>query len=113
MKKSQIEWQFIALWWGGYWERMVQSMKHCLRKTIGRSTLTIDEMSTILVEVEAILNNRPLMYMYDDLEDVSYALTPAHLLYGHRLVTRSSDQQFEVTSTAKSLTRIAKTNSKC
>ena len=57
------------------------------------------------MEVEATLNNRPLTYMYDDLEGVSYALTPAHLLYGRRLVTRPSDQQFEVTSTAKSLTK--------
>jgi len=30
MTNNQIEWQFIAEkapWWGGYWERMVQSMK--------------------------------------------------------------------------------------
>jgi len=60
-----------------------KGVKRCLRKTIGRLTLTIDEMSTILVEVEATFNNRPLTYMNDDLEGVSYALTPAHLLYGH------------------------------
>ena len=84
---------------------MIQSVKHCLRKTIRQSTLTIDEMSTILVEVEATINNRPLTYMYDDLEGVSYALTLAHLLYGCRLVTRPSDKQFEISSTAKSLAR--------
>ena len=70
--------------------------------------LTIDEMSTVLVEVEATLNNRPLTYLYDDSEGVSFALTPAHLFYGCRLVTRPSDQQFEITSTAKSSTRRAK-----
>ena len=89
------EWQFIAEkapWWGGYWERMVQSVKRCLRKTIGRSSLTIDEMGTVLVEVEATINNRPLTYMYNDSEGVSFTLTPAHLIYGRRLVTRPSDQ---------------------
>ena len=38
LTNQQIEWQFIAEkapWWGGYWERMVQSVKRCLRKTIG------------------------------------------------------------------------------
>ena len=111
MTNHQIEWQFIAEkapWWGGYWERMVQSMKRCLRKTIGRSTLTIEEMSTVLVEVEATLNNRPLTYIYDDTEGVSFALTPAHLIYGRKLVMRPSDQQFEVASTAETLTKRAK-----
>ena len=38
LTNQQIKWQFIAEkapWWGGYWERMVQSVKRCLRKTIG------------------------------------------------------------------------------
>jgi len=87
---------------------MVQSIKRCLKKTIGRSTLTINEMSTVLVEVETTLTNRSLTYMYDDSERVSCALTPAHLIYGRRLTTMPSDQQFEIVSTAKSLTKGAK-----
>jgi len=38
LTNKQIEWRFIvekAPWWGGYWERLVQSVKRCLRKTIG------------------------------------------------------------------------------
>ena len=38
LTNEQVEWQFIvekAPWWGGYWERMVQSIKRCLKKTIG------------------------------------------------------------------------------
>ena len=108
LTNRQISWQFIvekAPWWGGYWERMVRSVKRCLRKTLGRSTLTFDELGTVLVEIEATLNNRPLTYVYDDNEGLSYALTPADLIYGHRLVTSPSGRQFEVTSTAKTLTR--------
>ena len=42
-------------------------------------------MSTVLVEVEATLNNRPLTYVYDATEGLLCALTPADLVYGHRL----------------------------
>ena len=63
------------------------------------------ELGTVLVEIEATLNNRPLTYMYDDNEGLSYALTSADLIYGHRLVTSPGGRQFEVTSTAKTSTR--------
>ena len=65
-------------------------------------------MSTVLVEVEATLNNRPLTYVYDDTEGLSYALTPANLVYGHRLAIIPSGRQFEVISTAKPLTKRSK-----
>jgi len=38
LTNEQVEWQFIvekAPWWGGYCERMVQSIKRCLKNTIG------------------------------------------------------------------------------
>ena len=63
LANQQIHWEFIvekAPWWGGYWERLVQSVKRCLKKTIGRTTLTFDELRTITVEIEATLNNRSL-----------------------------------------------------
>lgn len=68
-----------APWWGGYWERLVRSIKSPIKKVIGRSTLRYDEMSTLLTEVEAVINARPLTYVYDDQESVSYPLTPSDL----------------------------------
>ena len=50
-----IEWRFNiarAPWWGGFFERMVKSVKQCLKKVIGNARLFFDEMLTILVEVE-------------------------------------------------------------
>ena len=111
LTNRQISWQFIvekAPWWGGFWERLVRSVKRCLRKTLGRSTLTFDELATVLVEIEATLNNRPLTYVCDDTEGLSYALTPADLIYGDRLAKSPDGRQFEVTSTAKTLTRRCK-----
>ncbi|KAL5491930.1 hypothetical protein EMCRGX_G017306 [Ephydatia muelleri] len=96
----RIQWTFIlekAPWWGGFYERMVQAMKRCLRKVIGKARMTYDELHTALVEVEAILNSRPISYISS--EDMDEPLTPSHLLLGHRLctlpcsVTRSKDPE--------------------
>ena len=62
----------------------------------------------MLVEVEATHNDRPLTYMHNDSEGVSCTLTSPHLIYGLRLTTAPSDQQFEIVSMAKSLTKRTK-----
>ena len=49
-----------APWWGGFWERMVQGVKQCLRKTIGYNRLTFDQLNTLLVEIEAIFKGPSL-----------------------------------------------------
>ena len=49
-----------APWWGGYWERLVRSIKSPIKKVIGRSAVSHDEMCTLLTEVEAVINARPL-----------------------------------------------------
>ena len=51
---------------GGFWERLVRSVKNCIRKTVGRSILNFEELRTLLIEVEATLNNRLLTYMHHD-----------------------------------------------
>ena len=87
---------------------MVRCVKRYLKKSIGRTSLTFEELRTILVEVEATLNNRPLTYMYDDEEGVSYPLTPADLIYGRRISSTVNDKHFEIVSTNQSLTKRAK-----
>ena len=83
-----VEWQFIverAPWWSGFWERMVRTIKGVLKKVIGRSNLNYDELFTILTEVESIVNDRSITYVYDNVEAISYALSPSQLVYGRRL----------------------------
>ena len=87
---------------------MVRSVKTCLRKHLGRSSLTFEDLRTILVEIEAVLNNRPLTYVYDDENGVSYPLTPAQLVYGRQITMTVDARQDEIISTYQSLTRRAK-----
>ena len=85
---NRVTWKFIverAPRWGGFWEHMVHSVKRCLRKCIGRSSLNHDELNTLLIEVESVLNSRPLTYVFDDSEGVSYMLSPSHLIYGCKI----------------------------
>ena len=93
---KRIVWNFIierALWWGGYWERLVQSIKRPLKKVLGRSTLNFDELNTILVEIESVINSRPITYVYDDEDSNSYPLTPADLIYGRRISSSPNDHE--------------------
>ena len=84
---QNVTWQFIpkrAPWYGGFWERLIGLTKQAVKKTLGRTFVTLPELETIVVEVEAMLNNRPLTYVSSDLTDPE-ALTPAHLIYGRRI----------------------------
>ena len=75
------EWLFNverAPWWGGAFERMIQSTKCCLRKMIGRAQLSFDELVTTLAEIESVLNSGPLSYI--SATYVEEPLTPSHLL---------------------------------
>ena len=76
-----IEWCFNlkkAPWWGEVFERMIKSLKRCLKKSIGCARPTYDKLLTTLAEVEMILNSRPLSYVEP--------LTPSHLLIGCRVL---------------------------
>ena len=82
----RIEWQPTvsnAPWYGGMYERLIRCVKRCLKKVLGGAKLTLDELQTVIVEIEAVLNNRPLTYVDND--DIREPITPNHLSFGHRL----------------------------
>jgi len=64
-----------APWWNGFFESMIQSMKRCLKKTIGKARLTLDELTTTMVQVEGVLNSRPILYVSS--KDLEEPLTPS------------------------------------
>ena len=83
-------------------------MKRPLRKVVGRANLTYDELQTLIVEIEGIVNARPITYVYDDTESISFSLTPLHLIYGRRITTMPNSQHYKILSTYNSLTRKAR-----
>lgn len=90
--QNRIKWRFIAeraAWWGGFWERMVQTVKRSLRVILGKNKFGFEEMTTILQEVEAVVNSRPLAPVHDAPHEQE-ALTPAHFLSGGRLTALPS-----------------------
>ena len=68
---------------------MVRNVKECVRKVLGNARLTFDELRTVLAEVEATINCRPLTYQYD--EPGVDVLTPSHLIYGRRIKGMPND----------------------
>jgi hypothetical protein len=60
-----------APWRGGMWERLIGNVKYSLKRTIGRSLLTNTELQTLLCEIEAVVNTRPLTFQIFDPKDVS------------------------------------------
>ena len=83
-----IHWHFnppSAPHFGGLWEAAMKSAKYHLRRTIGETRLTFEEMSTLLAQVGACLNSRPMHALSDDSDDLT-ALTPGHLLIGAPLL---------------------------
>ena len=82
-----MEWKFNlekAPWWGGVFERMIKLTKRCLRKMVGQAKLSLDELQTAIVEIESIINSRPLSYLTSG--DMEEPPTPSHLLIGRRVL---------------------------
>lgn len=83
-----IKFQFIPArspHFGGIWEAGIKSFKHHFRRIMGLKAFTLDQFHTVVTQVEAILNSRPLSPMTDLPDDLA-ALTPGHFLVGEPLV---------------------------
>ena len=100
--EHHIQWQFNvekAPWWGGFFERLVQSVKRCLRKVLGNAYVSGEELVTVLAEVECTLNSRPLTFL--STEEWTEPLTPSHLLLGRRLRSMPDAEHIPRAATAE------------
>ena len=81
---KNIKWVFnppAAPHFGGVWERMVQSAKRALRAILNGRTVTDKILETAMVEVENLINSRPLTHVSVHPTDPE-PLTPNHFLIG-------------------------------
>uniref|UniRef100_A0A2A4K9T0 Integrase catalytic domain-containing protein n=1 Tax=Heliothis virescens TaxID=7102 RepID=A0A2A4K9T0_HELVI len=95
MNNMKIQWHFNAPLWpsaGGLWEAAVKSMKYHLKRVLGEQKLTYEQFTTLLTQIEACLNSRPLCPLSEDVEDLEY-LTPGHFLVGGPLLSPAKEEE--------------------
>jgi hypothetical protein len=87
LSKDLITWKFIppmSPHFGGIWESGVKSTKFHLKRILSNVPLVFEDFNTILVQIEAVLNSRPLSPLNNDPNDYQ-PLTPSHFLIGRKL----------------------------
>jgi hypothetical protein len=84
LTSEKIVWKFLpprSPNFGGLWESGVKSFKYHLKRAVGVSKLTLEELLTLTTQIEGILNSRPLCALSPDSESFE-VLTPGHFLIG-------------------------------
>lgn len=87
LNQHNIEWHFIPArspHFGGLWEAGVKSVKRHLKQILNNVYLTYEQFYTFLVQVESVLNSRPLIPLSSDPNDLE-AITPGHFIIGEAL----------------------------
>ena len=83
LSDETILWKFNvpkAPWWGGQFERLIGLIKASLYRTIEKAQLTWAELEEVFLDIEIMLNNRPLPYIE---KEIDYPiLTPNSLILG-------------------------------
>jgi hypothetical protein len=83
----KIQWRFNppnSPHFGGLWEAAVKSFKRHLIRIVGTEVLTYEHLNTLVIEIEAILNSRPITPILSDPNDPP-VITPGHFLIGETL----------------------------
>lgn len=69
-----VDWHFIPAYsphFGGLWEAGVKLVKHHLKRVAGNTLLTYKSCYTLLVQIKAVLNSRPLTPLSTDPADLT------------------------------------------
>ena len=98
-----VNWKFItehAPWQGGFYERLVKIVKSALKKSLGKAKVDNEQLSTLVTEIESVINSRPLLYVNDDVNSVE-TLTPAHfVMLNYHIGTPDIDEEYHPKETS-------------
>lgn len=98
--KNEIRWRFIpqlAPWFGGFYERLIGIVKNCMRRTLEKHMLTDNQLVTLVKEIEATVNTRPLTCVDSELVHI---LKPSDFLTMGKCITmEGSNEDFLVQGT--------------
>ncbi|XP_052739599.1 uncharacterized protein LOC128198522 [Bicyclus anynana] len=95
--ENKIQWRFIPAltpWFGGFYERLVGIVKHCLKRSLQKHLLKDNEFNTIVREIEAVVNTRPLTCVDSEIE---------HILKPSDFLTSGNCISIEATETDSSI----------
>lgn len=82
LTQQRIEWSNIpprAPHFGGGWESSVKIVKNHLKRVLGNIRLNFEDFNTLIIEIEAVVNSRPLWSIPANIDEYE-PLTPGHFL---------------------------------
>lgn len=98
LEENNIVWHKIPAKspsFGGLWEAGVKSAKFHMKRIIGNKVLNYEELLTVVSQIEAVMNSRPITPLSNDPNDF-LALTPSHFLIGDLLTNIPEDDVTKV-----------------
>ncbi|GBM82471.1 hypothetical protein AVEN_227005-1 [Araneus ventricosus] len=98
LSSEAIQWKFIpprSPNFGGLWEAEVKSFKHHLHRTLTNCKITIEEFETIVIQIEGILNPRPLIPLSDNINEYE-VLTPGHFIIGRPITAMPEPEILDI-----------------
>lgn len=88
-EQKRIKWSFYterAPWMGGYIERLNSIFKSVCKKTYSKAVLSFDEFRTMVSYAMGVVNDRPLTYLYSDINSAGTEITPSMLMHGYKIM---------------------------
>ena len=88
LKEHRMSWSFYTEKSpnkGGFIERMNSGVKNAFMKTLLRKITSFEDFRTLACHVASIINDRPITYIFSDIQSESMALTPSRLMRGYNL----------------------------
>ena len=107
LAREEIRWQFNlsrSPWRSGMYEQVIKDVKKTLYKTLCRTTLSFEQLETVIVDIERQMNNRPLAYLKSEGGE-EQVLIPNVLMWGQNAheIEETEEDRDEVSKLHKRL----------